>query len=105
MSRFANVAVPPTALTVVVPKRVPAGKPGLLLIDSVIESVAPGTMIPFESATETLTPCGPLIVEPAVVLAGWLVKTSFVAAPAAWMLNGLLATFGFARPRPWAVST
>src|SRR5438552_1956731 len=85
MLRFANVATPLTAATVVVPERVPLA--GLVPIASVMLVVAVVTALPCISWTATCT--AGVIAAPAAALLGCTVKTSFAAAPAV-MLNALL---------------
>src|SRR5438876_775453 len=85
MLRFAKVATPLTAATVVVPARVPLA--GLVPIASVMLVVAVVTVLPWASWTVTCT--AGVIAVPAAVLLGCTVKASFAAAPAL-MLNALL---------------
>src|SRR2546425_1023248 len=85
MLRFAKVATPLTAATVVVPARVPLA--GLVPIATVMLVVAVVTVLPWASWTATCT-VG-VIAAPAAVLLGCTVKTSFAAAPTV-MLNALL---------------
>src|SRR5436190_1016418 len=85
MLRFAKVATPLTAATVVVPERVPLA--GLVPIATVMLVVAVVTGLPWASWTATWT--ARVIAAPAAVSLGCTVKTSFAAAPTA-MLNALL---------------
>src|SRR5437899_6652197 len=85
MFRFAKVATPLTAATVVVPERVPLA--GLAAIASVMLVVAVVTVLPWSSETATCT--AGVIASPATSLLGCTVKRSFAAAPAL-MLNALL---------------
>ena len=73
-----KMASPLMADNTSVPDKVPL--PGLLLIASVIESVAVGTKLPPASCTWTLS-AGEMVVA-AVVLVGSTLKTNCVAAPA-----------------------
>src|SRR5437870_5120474 len=97
MLRFAKLATPLTAATVVVPARVPL--PGLVPIASVMLVVAVGTVLPWASWTGTCT--AGVFLAPAAALLGGTVKTSFAAAPAL-MLNALLVAL--VRPVAVAVS-
>src|SRR5256884_199125 len=85
MLRFAKVATPLTAATVVAPERVPLA--GLVPIATVTLVVAVVTLLPWASWTATCM--AGVIAAPAAVLLGCTVKTSFAAAPAP-MLNALL---------------
>src|SRR5205823_2173639 len=85
MLRFAKVATPLTAATVLVPARVPLA--GLVPIATVMLVVAVVTVLPWASWTVTCT--AGVIAAPATAVLGWTVKTSFAAAPAP-MLNALL---------------
>src|SRR2546425_17686 len=95
MLRFAKVATPLTAATVVVPERVPLA--GLVPIATVMLVVAVVTVLPWASWTATCT--AGVIAAPAAVLLGCTVKTSLAAAPTL-MLNALLV----APVRPVAVA-
>ena len=77
MEMSLKVASPLTTDTTNVPDNVPL--PGLLLITSVIASVAVGTKLPPASCTWTLS--AGEIVAAAVVLVGSTLYTSCVAAP------------------------
>jgi hypothetical protein len=70
--RVPKVATPLTAVTVVVPQRVPP--PGLSRIATVMLLVAPVTVFPDPSWIATTT--AGLIAAPAVTLVGWTVKAS-----------------------------
>src|SRR5947208_2456432 len=85
MLRFAKVATPLTATTVVAPERVPLA--GLVPIATVTLVVAVVTVLPWASWTATCS--AGVIAAPAAVLLGCTVKASFAAA-AAPMLNALL---------------
>src|SRR5437899_1985711 len=85
MFRFAKVATPLTAATVVVPERVPLA--GLVPIATVMLVVAVVTVLPWASWTATCTPG--VIDAPGTTLLGCTVKASFAAAPTL-MLNTLL---------------
>src|SRR5207247_9927302 len=85
MLRFAKLATPLTAATVVVPARVPLA--GLVPIATVMLVVALVTVLPWASWTATCT--AGVIAAPATASLGCTVNTSFVAAPAL-MLNALL---------------
>src|SRR3989441_339258 len=85
MLRFAKVATPLPAATVVVPARVPLA--GLVPIATVMLVVAVVTVLPWASWTATCT--AGVIAAPAAALLGGTVKTSFAAAPTP-MLNALL---------------
>src|SRR5439155_593061 len=76
--RFAKVATPLTAATVVVPVRAPLA--GLVPIATVMLVVAVVTVLPWASWTVTCT--AGVIAAPAAVLLGCTVKTSFAAGPA-----------------------
>src|SRR5205809_7413762 len=78
MLRFAKLAAPLTAATVVVPERVPLA--GLVPIASVMLVVAVVTVFPWASWTVTRT--AGVFAAPAAALLGCTVKTSFAAAPA-----------------------
>src|SRR5437763_16932757 len=97
MLRFAKLATPLTAATVVVPARVPLA--GLVPIASVMLVVAVVTVLPWASWTATCI--AGVIAAPAAAVLGCTVKTSFAAAPAL-MLNALLAAP--VRPLPEADS-
>ena len=75
MERLEKVAAPLTAVTVNVPESVPEPVP----IAIVIEAVDVVTTCPDEFSTETTTEG--VIGEPRAPLEGWVVKTSWVAAP------------------------
>src|SRR5256885_1182911 len=75
MLRFAKVATPLTAATVVVPERVPLA--GLVPIATVMLVVAVVTVVPWASWTATCT--GGLIAAPGAAVRGCPAKTSFVA--------------------------
>src|SRR5436309_872111 len=85
MFRFAKVATPLTAATVVVPARVPLA--GLVPMASVMLVVAVVTGLPWASWTATCM--AGEFAAPAAALLGCTVKTSFAAAPTP-MLNALL---------------
>src|SRR2546423_731921 len=85
MLRFAKVATPLTAATVVVPARVPLA--GLGPVATVMLVVAVVTEMTWASWTATCT--AGVIAAPAAVLLGCTVKASFAAAPTL-MLNTLL---------------
>src|SRR5436309_15795084 len=97
MLRFAKVATPLTAATVVVPERVPLA--GLVPIATVMLVVAVVTALPWASWTATCT--AGVIAAPATALLGGTAKTSFAAAPTP-MLNAMLVAL--ARPVPDAIS-
>src|SRR5437867_2019 len=85
--RFAKVATPLAAATVVVPARVPLA--GLVPIASVMLVVAVVTVLPWASWSVTCT--AGVIAAPAAALLGCTVKTSFAAGPTlTLMLNALL---------------
>src|SRR5437764_19709 len=87
MLRFAKVATPLTAATVVVPERVPLA--GLVPIATVMLVVAVVTALPWASWTATCT--AGVIAAPATALLGGTAKTSFAAGPTlTLMLNALL---------------
>src|SRR5947207_11716915 len=75
MLRFAKVATPLTAATVVVPARVPLA--GLVPIPTVMLVVAVVTVLPWASWTATCT--AGVIAAPATAVLGCTVKTSFAA--------------------------
>src|SRR5438093_11279898 len=77
MLRFAKVAPPLTAATVVVPERVPLA--GLVPIATVMLVVAVVTALPWASWTATCT--AGVIAAPATALLGGTAKTSFAAGP------------------------
>src|SRR4029077_10948215 len=85
MLRFAKVATPLTAATVVVPARVPLA--GLVPIATVMLVAAVVTVLPWASWTATCT--AGAFVAPAAALLGSTMKTTLAAAPAL-MLNALL---------------
>src|SRR6266516_3579577 len=97
MLRFAKLATPLTAATVVVPASVPLA--GFVPIATVMLVVAVVTMLPWASWTATCT--AGVFAAPAAALLGWTVKTSFAAAPAL-MLNAVLVAA--VRPAAEAVS-
>src|SRR5437764_286047 len=97
MLRFAKVATPLTAATVVVPARVPLA--GLVPIASVMLVGAVVTVLPWPSWTAICI--AGVFVAPAAVSLGCSVKTSF-AADATIMLNALLVAL--VRPVAVAVS-
>jgi hypothetical protein len=80
-----KVATPPTAVTVVVPERVPLA--GLVPIANVMPELAVVTVLPWASWTATDT--AGVIAAPAAALLGCTVKPTFAAAPTL-MLNALL---------------
>src|SRR5437773_2351814 len=75
MLRFEKVAIPLTALTVVVPLNVADGDPGPSAIVTAL--LAPATTLPLASCTATVT--AGVTVVPAVAEDGDCVKASFVA--------------------------
>src|SRR2546429_686889 len=75
--KFAKVATPLTAATVVVPERVPLA--GLVPIATAMLGVAVVTVLPWASWTATCM--AGVIPAPAAALLGCTVKTSFAAAP------------------------
>src|SRR5207245_2521989 len=75
MLRFAKVATPLTAATVVVPERVPLA--GLVPISIVMLVVAVATVLPWASWTATCT--AGVIAAPATALLGCTVKVRCVA--------------------------
>src|SRR5436309_10490853 len=77
MLRFAKLATPLTAATVVVPARVPL--PGLVPIATVMLVVAVVTVLPWASWTVTCT--AGVFIAPAAALLGCTVNTSFAAGP------------------------
>ena len=85
IERSLNVATPPTALTTVVPERVPGA--GLPPSATVTVSVNPSRRLPTESCAATST--GGVMAAPPIVLLGWVVNASLAAGPAA-MSNGAL---------------
>ena len=85
MDKLEKVAVPETALTVVVPLRVPP--PGFVPIARVMEALLLVTMFPPASSTCTVT--AGLMFAPATAFVGCCTNTSCVAVPAV-MLNALL---------------
>ncbi len=87
--RFANVATPLTAATLVVPERIPPL--GFVPIASVTVPVNAVAVFPCPSSAVTCT--AGVIAEPAVALDGCTENTTRAAAPAA-MLNGALGTGG-----------
>src|SRR5438477_282257 len=97
MLRFAKVATPLTAATVVVPARVPLA--ALVPIASVMLVVAVITVLPWASWTATCT--AGVFAAPATALLGCTVKKRFAADPAV-MLNAVLVAL--VRPVAVAVS-
>src|SRR5436190_448812 len=85
MLRPANVATPPVAATIVVPDSAPL--PGFVPSATVTFAVNWVAVFPCASCAVTCT--AGVIGAPAVVLDGWTVNTSCVAAPGV-MLNGAL---------------
>src|SRR5213594_4104964 len=85
MLRFAKVATPLTAATVVVPERIPLA--GLVPIATVMLVVAVVTVLPWASWTATCT--AGVFAAPAAALLGCTMKASFAGAPAP-TLNALL---------------
>src|SRR5262245_46549267 len=81
-----NDATPAAAVAVTVPPSVPP--PAFVPIASVTEPVKAVAVLPL--ASRPGTPIAGAMLAPAVALAGWLVKTSTVAAPGL-MLNVALA--------------
>src|SRR6266550_7568552 len=82
-----RVATPATAVTLVVPARVPL--PGLVPIATVTLPANPVAVLPCASRAVSCT--AGAIVAPAVVVLGWTVKTSCVAAPAVTLKAVLVA--------------
>src|SRR5690606_23358103 len=78
ISRFENVATPPTALAGAVPERVPPA--GLVEMEMVMGLVAPVTVWPSASCTDTSM--AGVIASPAVTSLGCCEKARRVAAPA-----------------------
>src|SRR5436190_47284 len=89
MLRFAKVATPLTAATVVVPARVPLA--GLVPIATVMLVVALVTVLPWASWTATCT--AGVIAAPAAALLGCTVKASCVAA-GGWVVPELVISSG-----------
>src|SRR6266853_1652972 len=83
----ANVATPATAVTVVVPDRVPL--PGLVAMASVTLPVNPVAVFPCASRAVTCT--GGVIVAPAVVLVGCTVNATCPAVPGVTSKPALVA--------------
>jgi hypothetical protein len=80
IDKLLNVAIPPTALTVVVPLKVPAGVPALVPIASETARVLLATRLLDASSIRTVT--AGEIVASLLVFDGWIPKLSFVAG--AW---------------------
>src|SRR5512145_977822 len=93
MLRFAKLATPALAATVVVPERVPL--PGFVPMATVTLPVNPVAVFPWASRAVTWT--AGVIEAPAVVLVGGTVKTSRAAAPGVISNDVLVAP-----PRPVA---
>ena len=89
-ARFANVATPPAAATLVVPPSV--ALPGLLPNASVTVPVKPVTVLPSPSCAVTCT--AGVMAAPAVALLGCTVKTSRFAAAGATSNGVLVAPVG-----------
>src|SRR5438128_4625926 len=89
MLKPANVATPPAAATVVVPDSAPP--PGFVPSATVTFAVNWVAVFPCASCAVTCT--AGVIGAPAVVLDGWTVNTSCVAAPGV-ILNGVLVPVG-----------
>src|SRR5690348_1319526 len=89
MLKPGNVATPPAAATVVVPDSAPL--PGFVPSATVTFAVNWVAVLPSASCAVTCT--GGVIAAPAVVLEGWTLNTSCVAAPGV-MLNGVLVPVG-----------
>ena len=87
IERALKVATPLTALTVLVPLRVPP--PGFVPMATVIEAVLPVTTLPFASSTSKVT--AGLIETPATVFVGCWPNTSCVAVPAVILKAPLVA--------------
>src|SRR4051812_16912962 len=87
MDRLEKLATPATAATVVVPDSVPP----LGLVPMATVTLAVELVTVLSKASSTATWAAGEMGEPAVVLDGWTVNASFVAA-AAVMLNKLLVT-------------
>src|SRR2546428_54520 len=85
MLRPAKVTTPLAAATVVVPDRVPPL--GFTTIDMATVPANPVAVLP--SASRAVTWTAGVIAAPAVVLVGWTVNTSVVAAPGV-TLNAVL---------------
>ncbi len=85
MLRFAKLATPPTAVTIVVPASVPP--PAFVPIATVMLPANPVARLPLWSSAVTCT--AGVIVAPAPVVIGCTVKTSWLASPTL-MLNGVL---------------
>src|SRR5216117_3750185 len=77
MLRFAKVATPLSAATVVAPERVPLA--GLVPIATVMLVVAVVTVLPWASWTVTCT--AGVFIAPAAAVLGCTVKTTFAAGP------------------------
>ena len=87
MDKLLNVATPFTALTVVVPLRVPLL--GLVPMATVTEAVLPVTTLPPASCTCTVT--AGVIEEAAVAFDGCVPNTSLAAAPTVMLNVSLVA--------------
>src|SRR5438105_13900318 len=87
MERPLKVAAPLTALTVLVPLRVPP--PGFVPMATVIEAVLLVTTLPFASSTNKVT--AGLIGAPATVFVGCWTNTSCVSALAVILEGRLVA--------------
>ncbi len=81
------MAIPATVTTVVVPPSVAVEVPVPGVIASVTLGLADPTVLPSASCTATWT--AGLMVAPAIVLLGWMVKASFAGRPGL-TLNALL---------------
>ena len=97
-TRFENVAMPPTAPTVVVD--VPLSTPPMLIAMETLD-VSDVSRLPNWSCTRTLT--AGVIACPAMVLDGCWEKTSLLATPA-FTVNALLVPVFVLAPMPVAVS-
>src|SRR3989449_11095557 len=89
MLRPANVATPPAAATVVVP----AGAPPPVFVRGATVTFAVNWVAVFPCASCAVTCTAGVIGAPAVVLDGWTVNMSCVAAPGV-ILNGVLVPVG-----------
>ena len=87
MLRFANVATPFTAATLVVPESVPP--PGFGLSATVTVPVNPVAVFPCASCAVTCT--AGVIAVPAVVLLGWTLNTSWLTVPDVTLNAALVA--------------
>src|SRR5579863_6783727 len=91
MERLAKVATPLVVVWVRVPERVPlAGLVPMARVMAVLLSVV--TVLPRLSSTLTWT--AGVMVAPAVVVVGWVVNTSWEAAPGV-MVKALLVAVGW----------